>query len=323
MTTANEIKGLVKSHVNGEHDRFLAAVEAIAANADGSGQVRFAQDLRCRGESGQIKTGFMIQLNERASGFLLASNPEQGVDDLIVEEDVRSSLDRILAERKQGDRLREYGFNPISSALFIGPPGVGKTLSASALAGDLGLPLFSVRLDTLIKSHLGETAGNLRVIFDTIDNTQGVFFFDEVDAVATEREDSNDVGEIRRSLNSFLQFLEQRNSTSLIVAATNHPQLLDRAIWRRFDQVIEYGLPTPEAARQVICRRLESLNIQELVWGEIDEATANLSHSELTIACEQAAKEMILSGGEIITTKRLVAALHSRRGNRNLMSNHE
>ena len=126
---------------------------------------------------------------------------------------------------------------------MIGRPGTGKTLTASALAGELGLPLFVVRLDGLITKFMGETAAKLRLIFEVLNQTRGVYLFDEFDSIGSTRGLSNDVGEIRRVLNSFLQMVDQDNSDSLIIAATNHVGILDRALFRRFDDVIEYDLP--------------------------------------------------------------------------------
>jgi len=206
----------------------------------------------------------------------------------------------------------EHGFEPVRSLLFIGPPGTGKTLSASVLAGELHLPLFLIRLESVITKFMGETSAKLRVIFDAAEDTRGVYFFDEVDALAGDRSSANDVGEIRRVLNSFLQFLEHHHSSSILVAATNHPQLLDRAIFRRFGLVIDYTMPTPELARTVIRNRLATLNTRGLNWKRIDQSTAGLSHSELTIACEQAAKQMILAKGPRVTTDLLVASLDER-----------
>ena len=218
----------------------------------------------------------------------------------------------MVIEQHQRDRLQEYGFEPVRSLLLIGPPGTGKTLSASVLAGELHLPLFLIRLESLITKFMGETSAKLRLVFDAAENTRGIYFFDEVDALAGDRSSKNDVGEIRRVLNSFLQFLENHRSSSILVAATNHPQLLDRAIFRRFGIVVEYTLPTPELARLVIRNRLASLNTRRLAWDKVDEASIGLSHSELTIACEQAAKQAILAGSAQVLTDLLVSSLHER-----------
>lgn len=180
------------------------------------------------------------------------------------------------------------------------------------LAGELRLPLFLIRLDGLITKFMGETAAKLRLVFDALAETRGVYLFDEVDALAGERSGGNDVGEIRRVLTSFLQFLEKDDSQSLVVAATNHPQLLDRAIFRRFDAVIDYPLPTAEVVRSVIRNRLATVQTSRLGWARIDEAAAGLSHAEVTTAAEVAAKEVLLAGQHRVTTVGLVAALRER-----------
>ena len=232
--------------------------------------------------------------------------------DLVLEDTVRSQLSRVISEQRQQDRLREQGFDPLRRVLLLGPPGTGKTMSARALAGELRLPLFVIRLDGVITKFMGETAAKLRLVFDALVETRGVYLFDEVDALGGERARSNDVGEIRRVLNSFLQFLEQDESESVLVAATNHPELLDQAMFRRFDAVIAYPLPDPELARAVIRNRLASVSVSKLVWQKIDEAACGLSHAEITLAAEHAAKDTILAGRDKVTTGALVEALSER-----------
>src|ERR1700728_3209932 len=175
-------------------------------------------------------------------------------------------------------------------------------MTASALAGDLHLPLFLIQLDGLITKFMGETAAKLRLVFDALKETSGVYLFDEVDALGGERARSNDVGEIRRVLNSFLQFLEQDQSDSMLVAATNHPQLLDRALFRRFDSVIEYPLPSPGIVRAIIRNRLATMRLGRIAWKTVEHAAAGLSHAEITLAAERAAKDTILANAEAVTT---------------------
>jgi SpoVK/Ycf46/Vps4 family AAA+-type ATPase len=186
-------------------------------------------------------------------------------------------------------------------------------MTGGVIAAELELPLFLIRLEVLITKFMGETAAKLRLIFDAIQETRGVYLFDEVDALAGDRSSSNDVGEIRRVLNSFLQFLEFDRSNGIISATTNHPQLLDRAVFRRFDTVIEYPLPSLPVIRRVIRQRLATLDIKGLIWRDIEAAAEGLSHAELTLACEQAAKQVILSDRNHMTTRILVAALQERR----------
>jgi SpoVK/Ycf46/Vps4 family AAA+-type ATPase len=323
VATADQVKALVKSHGEGDDARFYSVALQVAAHAARSGQGRFAQelrdlvdDLRAHATSGASKLDRpvpVVRPKGELADLLTIAYPSTRMADISLEAGVRQRLDRVLAEQRQQDRLREKGFQPLRHVLLIGPPGTGKTMTANGLAGELRLPLFTIRLDRLITKLMGETAAKLRLIFDSLSETRGVYLFDEVDALAGERTAGNDVGEIRRVLNSFLQFLDQQGSPSLLVAASNHPQLLDRALFRRFDLMVSFPLPTPDVARAVIRNRLATMSPRRWAWNRVDDAAAGLSHSEITIACELAAKEAILSGQQNVTTASLVAALLDRR----------
>ncbi len=327
MANADQVKALLRSHAEGDDTRFYSVALQVAARAARSGQAHFAQELRdlvdeLRKEAHRrdARPGAPVPVAQPRgdlAGLLSVSYPSARMCDLVLDDQVRDQLERVVVEQRQHDRLRAQGFRPLRRVLLIGPPGTGKTLSASALAGELRLPLFVIRLDGLITKFMGETAAKLRVVFDALVETRGVYLFDEVDALGGERGRENDVGEIRRVLNSFLQFLEQDQSDSLLVAATNHPQLLDRAMFRRFDSVIHYPLPTPAIARKVIKNRLATVRLGKISWAQIDRAAAGLSHSEITLAAERAAKDAILAGEGRVGTGRLVSALrerHSRTG---------
>jgi len=196
---------------------------------------------------------------------------------------------------------------------LVGPPGTGKTLTASALAGELSLPLFTIQLDGLITRYLGETAAKLRLLFEAIQETRGVYLFDEFDALGSQRTATNDVGEIRRVLNSFLQFLEEDSSDSILVAATNHPSLLDSALFRRFDLFIEYALPSKPVIRKMLEARLCSFDCQGVRLEEAVEKAEGLSHSEIARACEHAAKNAILRRSDVVNHDELLHALVERR----------
>jgi len=227
--------------------------------------------------------------------------------------DTRGRLDRVLTEQRQRAQLQSHGLHPQRKLLLVGPPGTGKTMTASALAGELSLPLFAIQLHTLITKYLGETAAKLRLIFDAIRETRAVYLFDEFDALGTDRDSRNEVGEIRRVLNSFLQFLEHDDSDSLIVAATNYPTSLDRALMRRFDAVIRYTLPDKNVALEVLKNRLGLLKTAKVEWSTVQKAATDLSHAEIARACESAAKIAILSHRTHIDTTELVQALNERR----------
>lgn len=324
MATAEQLKALVRCHAEGDDTRFYAIALQVAAQAARGGQGRVAQELRDLVDSVQrtaerqpVRPVPVAQPRGELAGLLSACYPVSRLADLVLEGSVRERLERALLEQRQQDRLLEKGFVPLRKLLLVGPPGTGKTLSAGVLAGELHLPLFTIRLDGLITKFMGETAAKLRLVFDAMAQTRGVYLFDEVDALGGERARVNDVGEIRRVLNSFLQFLEQDESLSMLVAATNHPQMLDRAIFRRFDAVIEYPLPTPDVAVAIIRNRLANVDLDKVVWTRLNEAVVGLSHAEITLAAERAAKDAILAGENEVTTSALIDALKDRRAGSN------
>ena len=185
-------------------------------------------------------------------------------------------------------------------------------MTASVIGGELHLACYIIQMDKLVTKFMGETSAKLRQIFEMIRQHRGVFLFDEFDAIGTQRGAQNDVGEIRRVLNSFLLFVEQDASESIIVAATNHPELLDKALYRRFDDLIRFEKPGQEQIRQLVENRLSMFDTEQLKWSEISAAANNLSSAEITRACEDAAKEAVLNHKEIITSSLLIRAIERR-----------
>ena len=232
---------------------------------------------------------------------------------MALDDALRMRIDRVMLEQRQRDRIRTHGLAPMRKLLLIGPPGTGKTMTAAALASELGIPLFTIQLDGLITKYMGETAAKLRLVFEAIRSTRGVYLFDEFDALGGERGTKNDVGEIRRVLNSFLQFLELDDSDSVVTAVTNHAKLLDRALFRRFDAVVEYGLPSKDIAIRVMRARLGLLDTSTIDWSHAANTAEGLSHAEITHACEQAAKNAILEHTTKVRNAELTTALEDRR----------
>jgi SpoVK/Ycf46/Vps4 family AAA+-type ATPase len=170
---------------------------------------------------------------------------------MVLPDHLRDRLERVILEQRQAFRLRQHGLQPRRKLLLIGPPGAGKTMTAAAMAGELKLPLFSVLLDGLLTKFMGETASKLRAVFSAMVETRGVYFFDEFDAIGARRSSATMLAR-SAACSTLLQFLEEDDSEGLIVAATNHPELLDPALFRRFDDVIEYALPSADVAAPIL-----------------------------------------------------------------------
>ncbi|MEM1033735.1 MAG: ATP-binding protein [Myxococcota bacterium] len=324
MAKADQIKALIRCHAEGDDTRFYAVAMQVAAQAARSGHGNFAQELRELVDKAKAQSKAaassrsagpvpLAQPRGELAGLLAVGYPKTRLADMALAEGLADRLERVIREQRQQERLRSHGFSPLQKLLLIGPPGTGKTMTASALAGELGLPLFTIQLDALITKFMGETAAKLRLVFEAIAETRGVYLFDEFDALGSQRGTGNDVGEIRRVLNSFLQFLERDDSNSLLIGATNHVGLLDQALFRRFDAVFAYELPTRDIAVEVMQARLALLETSAVDWEAATARAEGLSHAELTRACEQAAKDALLKDTTALETGGLVAALHERR----------
>lgn len=318
--TAEHVKALVRRHMDGDDEGFYSVALQLAARAAREGKNHFAQELRDLVESAQspraaaqLRPVPIAQPRGELAGLMSVSYPEVSLVQMTLGADVSAKLRRVLAEEHQRDRLEHHGLRPAHRLLLVGPPGTGKSMSAAALARELSVPLFTIQLDGLMSKYMGETASKLRLVFDAVATTRAVYLFDEFDALGGDRSAGNDVGEARRVLNSFLQFLEHASPTSLVVAATNHPDLLDRALYRRFDQVIEYGLPDQEGAIQVLRNRLTLMDTSKVNWVSVGSHAGGLAHAELVRAAEAAAKHALLSGRTSLTTASLLTALRERR----------
>ena len=325
MASAQQIIALLHSHVQGDQEQFLSIALQVAAGEARSGRKDTADQLRrlvqaARNEARQAQLGPkpdstipIARPRGELQTLLSVQYPKLRLSQMVLDNATVKRLDDLLQQQAQRDLLRAHGKVPSSRLLLAGPPGSGKTMTAAAIAGELHLPLFSVRLDALITRYLGETASKLRLIFDHITATRGVFLFDEFDAIGGCRGADNDVGEMRRILNSFLQFMEEGNSTdSVIIAATNYPELLDYALGRRFDDVIVYDMPDDKAARQVIERHLGTFRPKQVAWAKILPAAAGLSHAELARGVDDVIKRAIMVGGTIAKSDAIAAALSRR-----------
>jgi SpoVK/Ycf46/Vps4 family AAA+-type ATPase len=323
MTTTRHIVALLQSHIAGDDDRFLSVATQLAAHEARQGHGKLAQELRELIDAAKGKTANvgrrgagpvpLAQPKGQLSTLLAARYSDIRLNSMVLSPLLKERLGRVLREQRQQERLHARGLSPRRKLLLVGPAGSGKTMTAAALAGELKLPLFTVLYDELIGKLMGETATRLRLIFDAIAAQRGVYFFDEFDAIGSQRAGANDVGEMRRVLNSFLQFLENDNGPSLIVAATNHPELLDKALFRRFDDVVTYDLPDPEITKGIIKSHLATFDLREIAWSAVLDAATGLSQAEVARAADEAAKVAVLGETEGIKTPALLSALSERR----------
>lgn len=300
MASGSQLKALVQSYIDGDHDRFLSVAMQVAAHEARLGHGKLATDLReaidkAKRQRGQASLVSISQPRGELANILEVSNPTNRLSDMIIEPELAKQLERVIREQRVAGRILDHGLSPRRKLLLVGPPGTGKTMTASVLAGELGLALLQVRLDGLITRFMGETAAKLRQIFDATHRTRGIYFFDEFDAIGSGRELTNDVGEIRRVLNSFLLMIEQDRSQSLVLAATNHPDILDRALFRRFDDILHYELPDPKQAAKLLRTRLVSRSAR-VRWKTLGEEAHGLSYAEITRAANDVLKDALIDG---------------------------
>jgi SpoVK/Ycf46/Vps4 family AAA+-type ATPase len=318
MATAEQLKALVESFQAGDSERFRTIALQIAARSAQQGKTKLAAELQALVERlpRQQSGGPVVPLArppKNLSGLLSASYPETHLSEMVLSSDLRKRLERVVVEYRQRELLRAHGLRPKQRLLLVGPPGCGKTMTAAALAGECHLPLMVVQLHSLITRYMGETAAQLHQVFEAIERTPGVYLFDEFDAIGAIRSAQNDVGEIRRVLNSFLQFLETVNSNSIVVAATNLVDLLDQALFRRFDVVLNYALPSEPMVRDLILNRLGPFATPGIDWTAVSEAAKGLSHAEVVRASEEAAKDAILAEESVVRSEILVNELMARK----------
>ncbi len=324
MTTAQQLISLLKSHVEGDNEQFLTIALQAAASEARRGHGKVAMQLRelvdaARANkdrlAGRKKAPVpLAQPRGDLANLVAVRYADVRLSSMVLPAELEARLKRVILEQRQQHKLRNHGLTPRRKLLLVGPPGSGKTMTAAALAGELHTPLFTVQLDGLMTKFMGETASKLRLVFSAMAETKGVYFFDEFDAIGAKRAERNDVGEIRRVLNSFLQFLDEDESDGLVVAATNHPELLDPALFRRFDDVIEYTLPSVEVATGIFQARLSGFDTRDIDWSMAVTDASGLSQAEIARAAADAAKLVILSDRERITQNDLAIAIAERKG---------
>lgn len=249
--------------------------------------------------------------SEKGFPLLEIKHYDESWENLILPGKIKEQLNQIIREFKDADVLATYNLSYKRKILLCGKPGTGKTFTAQTISSILHIPLVYVRFDAIVSSYLGETATNLRKVFDYIEQGTWIVLFDEFDIIGKDRDDSHEHGEIKRVVNSFLQMLDNFSGTSIIFAATNHQNMLDFAIWRRFDDVVYYELPD-ETTRQILFERFlrPMKRDNNIDLKTLSERSERLSPSDIKMIAEEAMKLAIINARSSLSMDDLSTALN-------------
>ncbi len=324
MAASDQIKSLIKSFGEGDETRFFASAMQIAASEARQGHTSFAQELknlieiaRKNRSEVQFDKGKLVNMSpgkREITELIEVFHSRVTLRDMVLEEDILKLLHKVVKEQKQWELLNHHNLSPLRKLLFTGPPGTGKTMTAHALAGELGIPVYIIRLDGLLSKFMGESIGKLRLIFDLMVSQRAVYLFDEFDSIGSHRNQGYDVGEIKRVLNTFLINIEKDQSNSIIIAASNLPDSLDLALFRRFDEIIKYPLPTEEEIEAALKKYTKGYSFDNRInFKTVAKSVVGLNFSDLSKACESTIKEKILSGSLKLHKQFLIKALHSKK----------
>jgi SpoVK/Ycf46/Vps4 family AAA+-type ATPase len=309
MATSEQIKSLIENYFDEDKERFITSALQIAAHEARLGHMEFANDIRQMVEKAKIPPPSFFAFDNELNEFVCQIETPYRLQDLIVQKPIKDRINRIIQEFINQSKLKKHGLSNRRKIFLIGPPGTGKTMSASIIANELHLPFYTILMDKIITKFMGETSIKLRKVFEIISKKQGIYLFDEFDAIGIERSHENELGEIRRILNTFLQMIEQDASNSIIVAATNSPKILDKALYRRFDDFIEYQLPEEKDIVRLISNNLGTFFDQSMDLKNISLSCKVLSQAEIVQACLDTVKETILTDQEKIDPEMLKARI--------------
>ncbi len=318
MASGNLLRQLIKTGTEGDPDAFRRVSENVIREERDKKHHLLANDLEqiLYGRANTLSfnsvqlTDRLPRDKERNLPLMEMVEPVRSLDDIVLSDVNSSIINEILEEHHRSEVLKSYGLKASDRILFCGPPGCGKTLSAEVIASELGLPLGVVRIDSVISSYLGETAANLRMVFDFISKHPIIVLFDEFDAIGKERSDSADHGELKRVVNAFLQMLDSYQGGSILIAATNHEKILDSAVWRRFDEILFFEPPNSTQLKNLLTVKLRGVRREfELEDLTISGLFKGMSYADVERVLRRAIKEMVLSGGEFLQERNLRSAI--------------
>jgi SpoVK/Ycf46/Vps4 family AAA+-type ATPase len=314
------IKQIFLAFSQGDKEKFIETAHEIVKEEERKSHHLLAKDLK--GILKDISNGKSLSNNgtynryknaipiprDTEKGFPLLEIQEFYLDwdDVILSQELKPSLEQIVEEIRQAEILATYNLQPKQKILFCGPPGTGKTLSAQVLSSILSYPLLYIRFDSIVSSFLGETASNLRKIFNFIKQGQWIVLFDEFDVIGKHRDDPYEHGEIKRVVNNFMQMLDSYKGESLLIAATNHQHLLDPGLWRRFDDILFFDIPDEKRRKQIFLKYLRVFQKEDDV--DLDllvRETENFSPADIARICWEASKKSILEDKQQVGLKEL------------------
>lgn len=298
-----ELKALFRAFKEGDELAFRRAALQIIEEEESKQHLALARDLRrLVSGSADVTIAEAVQLppppSDREGQWALAEVrvPTGHLEELVLPGRLEEQLRSLAHEFAVWEQLDDFGLPRRQRVLFYGPPGCGKTSAAEGLAAELGLPLLLVRLDAVVSSLLGETASNLRRVFDYASSGSWVVLFDEFDALGKSRDDSLEHGEIKRVLNAFLQMLDSFRGRSLLIAATNHEHLLDAALWRRFDEAVQFPRPTTHQIRRLLRMRLPGNRRRGVDIDAVASRLKGLPHAAAEKAAWDALRYAVIDG---------------------------
>lgn len=317
MARSDLLKKLFRSYKGRNDPGFLDAAREIIEEERRKQHISLANELQRILDNGtpSASADRILSLEpvpkdaDRGAPLLEIRHPDRYLDDLVLAEVQRAILMRAIEEFRQWEVLEAHSLRPTNRLLFCGPPGCGKTATAEAVSRELGVPLLVIRFDAVISSLLGETAANLRKVFDYAARGIWVVLFDEFDAIGRSRDDATEHGELKRVVNSFLQMLDRFTGRSLVIAATNFEQALDPALWRRFDEIIRFEKPDRAQVEQFLTKKLTPVRVAAAFLRSAVSRLEGMSHAEIERVCLDVLKQAVLRGSPAVSDDDLELAV--------------
>ncbi len=319
MATSDHIKAIFKAFARRENGLFIQAARDLISEEKQKGHTLLARDLERILSNGNLRSPSVDMPNdvpvdkERGLPLVHIERPEFGWERVVLAKELDATLHQVVGEFRKREVFKTYGISPKRKILFFGSPGCGKSVTARVVAAVLDLPLLYVRFDSVVSSYLGETAANLRKVFDYAQRGNWVVLFDEFDAVGKGRDNPFEHGELKRVVNTLLQLMDGFTGDSLLIAATNHEQLLDHALWRRFDEICYFDHPTPALRRDLLNRFLSGFRHKNIDLTKLARRMTSMSGDDIERVCTDAVKAAILEFRQQLESADIERALKQQR----------